>query len=295
MLLERVADLLELLERLGHHLGHLRDRHRGADAGDDVLALRVHEELAHQLLLAARRIARKGDARARVVVEVAERHHLDVHGRAPAVRNVVVAAVDVGARIVPAAEDGLDRLDELLLRIVREVLADRGLVLGLELAGEGLQIRRRELDVELHALLRLELVDELLEVLLADLHDDVREHLDEATVAVPRPARILRLLGKRLDDLLVEAEVQDRVHHARHRGARARTDGNEERLLHIAELLAGGLLELLDILVDLIHDVVGDHLAVVVVARTRLGRNRKALRHGNPQASHLRKVSALAA
>ena len=46
--LELVADVLELLEHLGHHLGHLRDRHRRAHAGHHVLALRVHEELAHQ-------------------------------------------------------------------------------------------------------------------------------------------------------------------------------------------------------------------------------------------------------
>ena len=99
VLLERRADLLELLERLGHHLCHLRDRHRRAHARHHVLALGVHEELAHELLLAARRVAREGDARAGLVVEVAERHHLHVHGGAPAVGDVVVAAVDVRARM----------------------------------------------------------------------------------------------------------------------------------------------------------------------------------------------------
>ena len=55
----------------------------------------------------------------------------------------------------------------------REVLAELLLVLGLELLGQLLEIGGGELDVELDALLLLHLVDELLEILLADFHDDV--------------------------------------------------------------------------------------------------------------------------
>ena len=214
--LERLADLLELLEALGHDLGHLGDGHRGAHTGDDVLALGIHQELAHELLLARGGIAREGDARARLLVEIAECHHLHIDRGAPAVGNVVVTAVDVGARIIPAAEDGLNRLHELLLGIGGEVLADFRLVLGLELTGEFLEVFGGEIDVERNALLRLHLVDELFKILLADFHDDIGKHLDEAAIAVPRPAGILRLLGERLDDFLVETKVQNRIHHAGH-------------------------------------------------------------------------------
>ena len=138
-------------------------------------------------------------------------------------------------------------------------------------------------------------MDQLLEVLLADLHHDVGEHLDEAAVAVPRPARVLGLLGERLDHGLVEAEVEDGVHHARHRRARAGADGDEQRVLGVAELLAGRLLELVDVLHDLRHDVVANLLAVVVVACTGLGRDGEALRHREPEARHLRQIRALAA
>ena len=44
----------------------LGDLLRRADAGDDVLALRVDQEFAVELLLAGRRIAREGDAGAEV-------------------------------------------------------------------------------------------------------------------------------------------------------------------------------------------------------------------------------------
>ena len=46
VLLEPVHRLDELVERLGQHVAHRLDRLRRADAGDDVLALRVREELA---------------------------------------------------------------------------------------------------------------------------------------------------------------------------------------------------------------------------------------------------------
>ena len=51
-----------------------------------------------------------------------------------------VAAVDVGAGVVPGAEHGLDGAHQLLLGIGGEILADLGLVLGLELLGQLLQV-----------------------------------------------------------------------------------------------------------------------------------------------------------
>ena len=104
-----------------------------------------------------------------------------------------------------------------------------------------------ELDVELDALLCLHLVDELLEVLLADFHNDVGEHLDEAAIGVVNETLevgvgVARDHGG--DDVVVETEVQDGVHHAGHGSARAGTDGDEQGVLQIAELLAVHLFHL---------------------------------------------------
>ena len=52
----------------------------------------------------------------------------------------VVPSVDVGAGVVPGAEHGLDGAHQLLLGVGGEVCADLGLVLGLELAGQLLQV-----------------------------------------------------------------------------------------------------------------------------------------------------------
>ena len=86
VLLEARRDLAQLLVGLRHHLLELGDRLRRADAGDDVFALGVDEELAEELLGAGRGIAREADARGRPVAGIAEHHLLHVDGRADVVR-----------------------------------------------------------------------------------------------------------------------------------------------------------------------------------------------------------------
>ena len=70
---------LEQLSYAPATLRHLVDRERRANAGDDVLALRVHQEFAVELLLPGGWISRERDAGARVVAEVAEDHRHDAH------------------------------------------------------------------------------------------------------------------------------------------------------------------------------------------------------------------------
>ena len=64
-------------------LGHFGYRHRSADTGDDILALCVVQELAHELLLACCRVSREGNACSGIVVEVAEYHRHDSNRGAP--------------------------------------------------------------------------------------------------------------------------------------------------------------------------------------------------------------------
>ena len=298
VILEQVADLDEVGVSLGELLFHLGDGHRGADAGDDILALSVGQELAHELLLAGGGVTGEGDAGTGVVVQVAEDHRHDVDGSAPGIGDVVVAAIDVRARVVPGAEHGADGLVQLGLGVGGEVLADLLLVLGLELLGEFLEVGCGKLDVELDAALFLHRVDELLKVLLADFHNDVGEHLDEAAIGVINETLevgvgVARDHGG--DDVVVETEVQDGIHHAGHGSARAGTDGDEQGVLQIAELLAVHLFHLRDVFHDLCHDLVVDLAAVLVILGAGFGRDGEALGHGQTDVGHLGQVRALAA
>ena len=295
VLLKRVDDLDELLIHRGIGLFEVGDGGRSAHACHDVLALCVHEVLAEESLLAGGGVAGERDAGAGGVAHVAEHHHLHVDRGAPIAGDVVHAAIVDGAGVVPAAEDRLDGAHELLLGILGEVGADLRLVFGLELLGELFEVVGVEFGVLLDALLRLHLVDELLEVLLADFHDDVGIHLNETTVAVVCETAVVGLDRESLHHFVVETEVEDGVHHAGHGSAGAGTHGNEQRIVQRAELLADELFELGNVLHDLGLDRVVDDFAVIVVLRAGFGGDGETLGHGHAELGHLRKVRAFAA
>ena len=126
---------------------------------------------------------------------------------------------------------------------------------------------------------------------------DVAEHLHEAAVGVPGEALVLRGPREALDGGVVEAQVEHRVEHPGHRLARAGADGDEQRVLVVAERLAGALLQALERLVDLLGHPVGLGLAVAHVGDARLGGDREARRDTvlAEHARHLGDVGALAA
>ena len=295
IVLEPVGDGDELVVHLRHLILQVADRARRAHAGDDVLALCVDEVLAHEPLRARGRVAREGHARAGTVTGVAERHLLDIDGGAPLIRDLVHLAVDVRARVIPAAEHGLDRLDELLVRVLREGLVLIVLIDLLEDDDELLEIIGVQIDVVRDALGGLHLVDLFLKQALGHAHDDVRKHLHEAAVAVVSEAGVAGLFGQALDGCVVQAEVEDGVHHAGHGLARAGAHGHQQRVFHVAELFAGQLLQALNVRENVCLDLRIDLAAVRVVLRAGLGRDREALRHRHTGRGHLRKAGALAA
>ena len=295
--LERAQDPQQLGVRVRHHVGHLREVARGAHAGHDVLALGVDEEVARRLGRAGHLVAAERDARARRVALVPEHHLLDVAGGAPVVGDVVDPAVGRGALADPRVEHGADRLPQLVGRVLRERLAgplgeDR-----LEVVDQSAQIAGAELDVVGHAGGPLAGGDRRLERLAGDAAADVGEHLDEAPVRVPCEARVVRPRGEPFDGLVVEPEVQDRVHHPRHRFARARADRDQQRVVRVAQPLARALLQRRQRSRDLVLEAVGEPPVALHVPDACLGRDREPGRHAirAQHARHLGHVRALPA
>ena len=285
----------ELVVDLRHLVFQVADGGRRTDAGHHVLALGVDEVFAEQGLLAGGGVAGERHARAGVLAGVAEHHGLYVDGGAPVVGNLVHAAVGVGAGVVPAAEHGLNGLDELRLRVGGEVRAHFFLVERFEFGNKSLHVVGVQLHVLGDALGFLHLVDDLFEFAFVHLHDNVAEHLHKAAVAVIGEAGVARLFGQTLNNFVVQAQVEDGIHHTGHGSARARTDGNQQGVGGVAELLADDLLHLADILVDVGHDAFVDLAAVVVILGAGLGADGEALGNRHAGIGHLGKVSALAA
>ena len=309
MILERQEHTLKLLTcgleaRGGLEVG---DGLGVADAGDDVLALGVDQKVTVELLGAVGRITRKGDAGRRGLALIAKGHSLDVDGGAKVIGNAVLSAVDAGALIHPTAKDGLDSEAQLELRIVWEDgLTVRDLELrvqgGLDVVGENalesldelLQVLGRKLGVDANSGDQAGLGQGVLEQVGVNTHDDVGEHLDKATIAVPGKARILRLGDKALDRIVVEAQVEDCVHHTGHGERSARADRHEQRVGGVAELFAAAGLKVCLGGYDLIECAFGPDVAGTGVLDTGLAGNGKATGNRQADTAHLGKVSALA-
>ena len=309
MILERQEDALELLAsglearsglEIGNGLGV-------ADAGDNVLALGVNQKVAVELLGTVGRITREGDAGRRGIALVTKGHGLNVDGGAELVGNAMLFAVDAGALVHPAAKDGLDSKAQLELRVVREnglTVGDLqlGVQGGLDVVGEDalegldelLQVLGRKLGVDTDAGNQASLGQGVLEQIGVDAHDDVGEHLDKAAVAVPGKARVLCLGDESLDGIVVEAQVENRVHHAGHGERSTRAHRHEQRVTGVAELLAATGLEVGLGGYDLIERSFGPNITGTGVLNAGLAGNGKATGDRQADTAHLGKVSALA-
>ena len=251
MLLEQRVDPRQLLERLGHRGFHrglvgagflariFGDVLRRADARHHVLALRVDQEFAVQLALAGRGIARERNAGRRGLAHIAEHHRLHVDRGAPGFRNVVQPAVGHRARVHPGRKHRADRAPQLVVRILREILAGLARHRILVAADQIDPVVAGQIGVERIALAVLEGIEDVLEMMMLEAEHHVRIHGDEAAIAVIGKAAVAGHLGQRLHGLVVEAEIEHGVHHARHRGAAAGAHRNQQRIFGIAERLAG--------------------------------------------------------
>ena len=107
VLFHLAGDGAQLLVDSGHGALEFADGQRRADAGDHVFALRVHQVLAEEHVLAGGGIAGEADAGAGVFAQVAEDHGLHVDRCAQPVVDAVDAAIGLGALVLPTAEDGV--------------------------------------------------------------------------------------------------------------------------------------------------------------------------------------------
>ena len=283
MLLERLPDAEQLLVHFRHFLAESRDRLRGADARDHVLALGVDEVVAVELVDAGVRVAGERHAGAGAFAHVAEHHRLHVDSGALQPGDALDSAVLDGFFAVPRVEHRVDGEHQLLLGVLREVLADGFFINRLVALHQLFQVVGAQVGVEFDALGFLHRVEFVLEQFVLDAHRGRAEHVDQSAVAVVGEAGVAGLRVQALDRCVSEAEVEDGVHHPRHRERRAGADADEHRVLGVAELLvAEGLFHLGDGGVDLRDDFGGEFLAGVGVGGADFGCDGEAGGTGMP-------------
>ncbi len=264
-----------------------------ADAGDDILALRVDQEVPVLALVPRRGVAGETHARTRTFVAVPEDHRLDVHRGSEVVGYAFAPAVSDGACAVPRPEHGFDRAAKLVVGILREWfsrVAPDYLLVGVGQIAEEL---RRDARVRGGTRELLRRIEKCVELFSGNVQDDPRVHRDEASVGVVCEALVASLLGEPFDRIVVEPEVEDRVHHAGHREFGSRANAHQQRVGRIADPLAHLVLEARSRLLEL--GVEAGRPAVLHVRAARVGGDREAMRYREPEhRRHLGQVGALA-
>ena len=282
----RVRSRIEFLERI--------EGQRVSDAGDDILALSIGEVVAVDAAGTGAGVAGEGDAGARSGAGVSERHDLDVHGRTEVMRDALAAAVELRPVGVPGLEHGEHREVELLVGILRELLAGLGEDDCLVVVDECLERCDRKVDIGRDSRLLLRTIECSLEALAMEAEYRLAEHLDEPPVRIPGEVLVAGLLGQPAHALVVEPDVEDGVHHPGHRVLAARPDRHEHRIMRVAEPLVDLALQPPDMEFELAPQALGS-LAVLEVVAARLCRDGESRRHRQAQSRHLREVGPLAA
>ena len=181
------------------------------------------------------------------------------------------------------------------MRFLREILARLARHRFLVLADHFNPVVTAEIRVERIALAVLEGIEDVLEMMMLEAEHHIRIHGDEAAIAVIGESTIAGQFGERFDGLVVEAEIEHGIHHARHRGAAAGTDRHQERILRITERLAGQLADMIERLLDLCLQCSRIGFVVGVEISADRGRDGEARRHRQAEIGHFGEVGALAA
>ncbi len=273
-----------------------RQRRQGqgvTNSRDDVLALRILQIIAVAALRTAGGIPGECHAGARVHAEVAEHHGHDVDRGAEVRRNALLAAVETGPLTVPGVENRADGRIQLFPGVLREIPPGPVPDYRLEGLGQNPQVGFVEIEVARGRPCLLRRVQSLVEQFAVHAEDRRGEHRQQAAVGVPGEALRTGLLGQTGNRGVGQTDVEDGVHHPRHRELRARPHRDQQRVVRLPQALAHHLLKGAQVRADLIAQRRG-FPAMRKILATGLGRDRKAGRNGKPHGRHLGEIGTLA-
>ena len=194
---------------------------RRADAGHHVFTLGVDQIFAIPGMFAGAGIAGEGHAGGRGIAQIAEHHGLHVDSGAPVFGNIVEPAIGARPIAAPRTEHRADRAPQLFMRVLRERAAQRLFNDGHVPRDQLFQIIGIKAGILGDALVFLGDFQGVFKGIMVQFQHHIAIHLDETAIAVPRETRVAAGGGEAFHGLIVQAEVEHCIHHARHRHARA--------------------------------------------------------------------------
>ena len=157
-----------------------------------------------------------------------------------------------------------------------------------------LKVVAREVHIVLDAPLFLERFDRFLEMFVRDAHHDIPEHVDEPAVGVIGEAHVAGAAGQPFRNLVVHAQIQHGIHHARHRDRRAAAHGNKQRIIRIAQLGLHVGLETGNSFFDLFFQSGRPGVSLRGIILASLGGDGASRRHRQANGAHLSQIGPLA-
>ena len=152
-----------------------------------------------------------------------------------------------------------------------------------------------QISITRQRLLQLVIIQHFFEKILRHAHNNIAIHLNKAAIAVPRKARITGMGGQRGYSFIVQAKVQHRVHHAGHRGARARAHRHKQRRIRIAKGDAQRRAHLLQRRAYFGAQRVGQLPVMLIEIMADIRRQGKSRRHWQTKAAHFSEICPLTA
>ena len=127
------------------------------------------------------------------------------------------------------------------------------------------------------------------------LHHDIRVHLDQPTLRIIDKARIIGLLDKTLPRNVVQADIQHRLHHTRHRSTGTGTDRDQQRVVFVSKSSSHLFLSLLQFLCNLVFQFRWILVVMIVKICTNFCCDRESCWYRKSYINHLSQVCTFSA
>ena len=209
---------LEVVERFGV-----------ANARHHVFTLSVNQKVAIRFVFAGRRVASETHTRTRVVVTISKHHCLHVYCGAQIVADFFAHTVCNRSRTIPRTKHSLNRATQLLHRILWEFATSLSLDDLFVRLAQCLQCRCWQVCVTLYSRSLFGIIKRMLKLCTINAEHNASVHRNEAAVAVIRKTLVVSGTSQTNHALVIQTQIENRVHHARHRKLGSRAHRHQQR------------------------------------------------------------------
>ena len=155
--------------------------------------------------------------------------------------NPCCIAIINGPFAVPAPENSFCGHKKLFKRIGREISAGVLFEDHLEFFYYILPIIGRELGIGFNTCFCTGFGDDFLEGFIRRFHDHIAEHLHQSAIRIVDKPFIAGQLYHSFGGFIIQSNVKNRVHHARHGEFCATSTGNQQRIFLVTKFFTGRL------------------------------------------------------